>query len=153
MSFLLFVHLFGAVIFLGNIITAAFWKIRADVKGDAALIHSAAKNVMLADFVFTLPGLILIIVSGALMAAEAGYPMSGFNWLTLSLILFALTGVLWLGVLLPIQRGMIRLSAQALQSGVIPKAYRRASLYWAVFGTIATLLPVAILYLMITKGF
>ncbi|WP_249365601.1 DUF2269 family protein [Cytobacillus citreus] len=49
---------------------------------------------MLADFIFTLPGLILIIVSGNLMAIQAGYSMSGFNWLTLSLILFSLTGIL-----------------------------------------------------------
>ncbi|WP_316252598.1 DUF2269 family protein [Bacillus sp. CH30_1T] len=79
--------------------------------------------------------------------------MSSFNWLTISLILFSLTGILWLTVLLPIQRSMIRHSAQSIEAGIISKAYRKASLYWAIFGIVATLLPVVILYLMITKGF
>ncbi|MBT2724314.1 DUF2269 domain-containing protein [Bacillus sp. ISL-46] len=153
MEFLLFLHVLGAVIFLGNIITAAFWKIRADIKGDPELIHNTVKNVMLADFIFTLPGLILIIVSGILMAVQAGYSMSGLNWLTLSLILFVFTGVLWFLLLLPIQRSMIRHSAQSIEEGDISKSYRKASRYWAIFGITATLLPVMILYFMIIKGF
>jgi uncharacterized membrane protein len=153
LSLLLFLHLLGAVIFLGNIITAAFWKIRADIKGDPVLIHNTVKNVMLADFIFTIPGLILLIISGNLMAVQAGYAMSNFNWLTLSLMLFSLTGIIWLTVLLPVQRSMIRHSAQSIEDGIISKTYRKASLYWAIFGITATLLPVVILYLMITKGF
>jgi uncharacterized membrane protein len=153
MEFLLFLHVLGAVIFLGNIITAAFWKIRADLKGDPEFIHSTVKNVMLADFIFTLPGLILIIVSGILMAVQAGYSMSGLNWLTLSLILFIFTGFLWLLILLPIQRSMIRHSAQSIEEGYISKTYRKASRYWAIFGITVTLLPVVILYFMIIKGF
>ncbi|MGY4111326.1 DUF2269 family protein [Aeribacillus pallidus] len=104
MEFLLFMHIVGVVLFLGNIIITAFWKMRADQTGNRELIHSAAKNVMLADFVFTIPGLLLIITSGVWMAVRTGYLISGFNWLTLSLILFVLTGVLWAGVLLPLQR-------------------------------------------------
>nr|WP_274413142.1 DUF2269 family protein [Bacillus methanolicus] len=56
-------------------------------------------------------------------------------------------------ILLPIQRSMIRHSAQSIEEGIISKAYRKASRYWGIFGITATLLPVVILYLMITKGF
>ena len=28
-----FLHIAGCVLFLGNIVTAAFWKVRADLKG------------------------------------------------------------------------------------------------------------------------
>lgn len=151
MRTLLFLHLLGVVILVGNILTAAFWKIRADVKGDAALMHSAAKNVMLADFLFTIPGSVLIIVTGNLMAVKAGYSLSGFSWISLSQGLFILTGIIWAALLLPLQRSMIRHSAEALKTGFIPQAYRKASLNWATFGTTATLLPVVILYLMIAK--
>ncbi|CAM3419565.1 DUF2269 domain-containing protein [Marinicrinis lubricantis] len=145
----LFLHLLGALLFVGNIVTAAFWKIRADSLGDVKVIHYAVKNVMLADYVFTLPGLVLLVVSGTVMAEQAGYLEASFNWLSLSLLLFGLTGVLWLGMLIPLQRKMIRLSAQAANSGLPPAEYRKASLHWAIFGTAATLLPVVILYLMI----
>lgn len=153
MKVLLFLHVAGAVLLLGNIVTAAFWKIRAERTGNPVLIHHAVKNVMLADYAFTIPGLVLLVVSGGLMAERAGYSWAGFNWLTLSLLLFLLTGVLWLGALLPLQRGMIRLSARAMESGKMDKAFRRLSRTWDVVGTIAALLPVVILYLMIAKGF
>ena len=48
----LLLHLAGVVLFVGNIVTAAFWKIRADLHKNPVVIHSAVKNVMLADFVF-----------------------------------------------------------------------------------------------------
>jgi uncharacterized membrane protein len=152
MKMLLFLHVVGAVLLLGNIVTAAFWKVRAEQTGNPALIHHAVKNVMLADYVFTIPGLVLLIVSGGLMAERAGYDWAGFNWLTLSLLLFVLTGVLWLGVLLPLQRRLIRLSARAMESGKVDRTFRRLSRLWDGVGTVATLLPVAILYLMIAKG-
>lgn len=153
MSLLLLLHLIGAVLFLGNIVTAAFWKVRADLQSDIGIIHSTNKNLMLADVVFTLPGLILIIVSGILMAAREGALSEGFNWLTLSLILFAVTGVVWLAILIPLQRAMIRHSSPAAASGGLPEAYRKATRLWNGFGIAATLLSLAILYLMVTKGF
>ncbi|WP_141432080.1 DUF2269 family protein [Bacillus sp. 03113] len=153
MKVYLILHLLGVVLFLGNIITAAFWKVRADLKGDLAVIHSSAKNVMLADYFFTIPGLVLIIVTGNLMAVKAGFPMSGFNWITVSQTLFILSGLIWGALLIPLQRSMIRHSAKAIETGVLPKAYKKASLYWAIFGTVATLLPVFVLYMMIYKPY
>jgi uncharacterized membrane protein len=150
---LLLLHLIGVVLFVGNIITAAFWKVRADLQKDPVIINSTVKNVMLADYVFTLPGLLLIIISGSLMAAHAHIPMHGMNWLGLSLLLFAITGVVWLALLIPLQRAMIRHSAASIQNGTITMEYSRASRLWAFFGIIATLLPVIILYLMISKNF
>jgi len=153
MHMYLLLHIVGVVLFLGNIVTAAFWKVRADLQGNPAVIHQTAKNVMLADWVFTLPGLLLIIASGGLMASEAGYVLSGTDWLTFSLVLFGVTGVIWLVVLLPMQRAMIRYSAAALTDGKIPEAYRQASRRWNAFGVAATLIPVVILYLMVFKPY
>ncbi|RXZ81929.1 DUF2269 family protein [Paenibacillaceae bacterium] len=153
MNVWLLLHLVGAILFVGNIVTAAFWKIRADVQKNPTVIHSVVKNVMLADYVFTLPGLLLIIVSGNVMAVQADMFTQGLNWLMLSLILFAVTGVVWLAILIPLQRAMIRHSAACVDSGKISEEYARASRIWSVFGIIATLLPVVILYLMIEKSF
>lgn len=153
MNVLLFLHILGAIIFLGNIVTAAIWKIRADLRRDPGFIHNTVKNVLLADFIFTLPGIILIIVSGILMAVQSGYSMDTFNWLTLSLFLFVLTGILWFAILIPLQRSMIRYSARSIDDGFIANEYQKVSRYWAFVGVAATLLPVVILYLMVTKAF
>lgn len=153
MNVWLTLHLIGVVLSVGNIVTAAFWKVRADLTKKPAEIHRAAQSVMLADYLFTIPGLALIIVSGSIMAVDAGIPLSGLNWLTLSLILFASTGIIWAAILIPLQRRMIRYSAECIESGNISKAYRDAARSWAVFGIAATLLPIAILYFMVMKGF
>jgi uncharacterized membrane protein len=153
MKIWLTLHLIGVALFLGNIITAAFWKVRADVQKNPSLIHSAVKNVMLADYVFTLPGLALVTVSGIAMALQAGWPMHGLNWLTASLTIFGVTGLCWAAVLVPLQRAMIRHSAASIESGGVTAAYLRASRLWAIFGTAGTLLPLVILYLMVSKGF
>lgn len=153
MNFWLLLHLVGVVLFVGNIVTAAFWKIRADLQKNPTIIHSTVKNVMLADYVFTLPGLVLIIVSGNVMAVQADLLTQGLNWLMVSLILFTVTGVIWLAILIPLQRAMIRHSAACIDSGSISVEYSRASRLWAVFGIVTTLLPAIILYLMISKSF
>ncbi|RIX51670.1 DUF2269 family protein [Paenibacillus nanensis] len=149
----LLVHLVGVLLAVGNIVTAAFWKIRADQSGNPAVINAAARNVMLADYAFTIPGLVLIVVSGSIMAERAGMSLSGLNWLTLSLVLFAITGIIWGAALIPLQRRMIRISEECMAEGTISKSYREASRSWAICGTIATLLPIVILYLMVMKGF
>ena len=146
-------HILGTMLLVGNIVTAAFWNWRAYGTKNPAIIRHAAKTVMLADFVFTLPGVLLIAVSGSLMAERTGGLAAGFNWLTLSLLLFGLAGAIWLGVLLPLQRGLVRHSARIPETGELPREFRRAFAGWNVFGTAATLLPVIVLYLMVDKPF
>jgi uncharacterized membrane protein len=146
-------HLIGVLLMVGNIITAAFWKIRADLTRNPFVIHHAAKNVMIADYSFTIPGLVLIIISGAEMAGMYGVSLLGLNWLTLSLILFAITGFIWLAILIPLQLRMIRFSADIVKTGAISAEYRRTSRQWAIYGVAATFLPIVILYLMVMKGF
>ena len=46
---------------------------------------------------------------------------------------------------------MARLAAESGQRGSPDPAYRQASRRWAIFGGIATLLPVLILFLMVFK--
>ena len=59
-----FLHILGVVLFVGNIITAALWKTRADRSGDLATVAYAQRTVALADWAFTLPGVLLVIVGG-----------------------------------------------------------------------------------------
>ena len=153
MTIWLILHVLGVVLFLGNIITAAFWKLRAEATRKPEVVHHAVKNVMLADFVFTIPGLVLVTASGMIMAYEGNLFSSGFNWLLLSVILFGVTGVIWSAVLLPLQRAMIRLSEDGIHAGELSPAFRQASRRWDYFGIVSTLVPVAVLILMIAKGF
>lgn len=147
----LFLHVLGAVLFLGNIVTTAFWKIRQDRSSAPEPLHHMAQSIMRADYIFTIPGIVLLVLFGILTALAYGYSLAELNWLTLSILLFALSGVLWSAVLLPCQLHMIRLSKQGIQTGVLPEAYYRYSRRWNVWGTVNTLIPVIVLYLMVVK--
>ena len=149
MVYLVFIHTISAIIFIGNIVTAAFWKVKAEVSRDEAYIHKTAKNIMVADYVFTLPSIIALLVSGFLLAVNSNYSLVEINWLTISLALFIVTGVIWVTLLFPLQRKMILYSGEKSNKS----SYQKVSKTWDVIGIISTLIPIIILYLMVTKPF
>lgn len=146
---LIFIHTISAILFIGNIMTAAFWKMKAEFTKDETHVHKTVKNIMLADYIFTIPSTIGLLGSGFLLAFQSNYSLQEINWLTVSIGLFILTGVIWLSLLLPLQRKMMKYSGTPFND----KKYWKISRTWNVIGTISVLLPVIILYLMIAKPF
>jgi len=141
-----FLHILGVVVFVGNIITAAFWKARADRSGDLATVAFAQRMVGQADWIFTLPGVLLVAIGGYAMAAIRPWPLHGIRWLEWGQGLFWLSAVIWILVLVPTQRRLV-----AVRAGAFPRVFARLSRRWAMWGGIATLLPVIVLFLMVTK--
>lgn len=148
---LLALHILSAVIFVGNIITAAFWKVRADNSGNLDTIALSTRAVVIADWAFTGPGIIVLLGTGLAMVGLTGWDRFQQLWLGLSFILLIVTAIIWLVVLVPLQRRMARLAREGAASGTLDPAYYRTSWMWAIFGGIATLLPVVILFLMVLK--
>jgi uncharacterized membrane protein len=148
---LLVIHVFSAVVFVGNIITAAYWKVRADGSGNLETISLTARGLLRADYTFTLPGIIGLLVTGIGMVGITDWDRFQEPWLSISLVLLILTGIIWGAILLPLQKRMVRLAQQGAASGILDPAYRQASKKWAMFGGFATLLPVVILILMVLK--
>ncbi len=154
-SVLKFIHIFGVVLFVGNIIVTALWKTRADRSGDLATVAFAQRTVVLADWAFTLPGVLLILVGGYATALRRPFPLHGLPWLEWGQGLFYLAALIWLVVLVPTQRRLVKMSDAALRnrslSGVLDPEFRRLSRRWATWGGLATLLPIIVLFLMVTK--
>lgn len=142
-------HLFGVVLFFGNIVITAAWKAAADQSRNATIIAYAQRLVTITDIVFTAPGAVLILVTGLLMAGSHAAVLETY-WLRWGVALFVLSGLVWLLLLLPIQYRQARLARRFGEEGIAPSYWRLARL-WAVFGTIATLLPLANLYFMVFK--
>ena len=118
MVYLVLIHVISAIIFIGNIITAAFWKLKVEFSGDETHIHKTAKNIMVADYVFTLPSIITLLISGFLLAINSNYSLNEINWLTISLALFTLTEVISITLLLPLQRKMIKYSGEEFNNKI-----------------------------------
>lgn len=144
----LVLHILGVVIFLGNIIVTAVWKVLADRTRDPAVVSYAQRLVTITDIAFTATGATLIAVSGGAMADDFG-GVSGERWLTWGVALFIASGVIWVAVLIPIQVLQSRLTRTF--HGEIPNGYWRLARLWYVFGALATALPVVNIYLMVAK--
>jgi len=146
-----FLHILGMVLFVGNITTAALWKTRADRSGDLATVAYAQRTVALADWVFTLPGVLLVIIGGYGMAITRPWPLHGIRWLELGQVLFWISALIWAVVLIPTQRQLVAVSGEARKARALPPEFERLSGRWAMWGGIATLLPLIALFLMVTK--
>ncbi len=148
-----FLHIAGVVLLIGNVTITAFWKVFADRTKNPSLVAHAQKAVITADFLFTLPGIVLIIAGGYGMVYEAGLDPFGAPWLVWGQILFLAAGVVWLGILVPAQIRQARAArAFAADGGTIPASYLRDGRLWLIWGIIATVPLVAATYVMVWKG-
>jgi uncharacterized membrane protein len=145
------IHLVGVVVLIGNVTVTAFWKIFADRTADMHIIAHAQRLVSLTDWVFTFAGILLIYIGGFGAALVGGLNPFGPAWLLWGHGLFALSGSIWLGILVPIQIRQARHATNFIAGGVIPPAYLRDSRRWLIWGIIATLPLVAAICIMVAK--
>lgn len=145
------IHLLGVVLFIGNLIISAYWKIRADQTHDSKFIVFAYREVIRTDYFFTLPGGAMILGGGCGMAWLLEYPFLQVPWLVWSFGLLMTAGVVWATVLAPTQRKMLRLAEEGLATGRIDPRLSRLSRIWYLVGSAATVLPLIAGFLMITQ--
>lgn len=144
------VHLFGVVIFLGNIIVTGWWKNMADMTKNPQIIAYAQRQVTLTDFIFTGGGVLILLVAG--MANVYIHDMSySAKWLGHGMAIFLVSGVIWGTILIPVQIKQAKMAKTFALSGVIPDSYWKLCTTWNIFGLLATLIPLANLYFMVFK--
>ena len=145
------VHLFGVVIFLGNIIVTALWKVMADRTGNPRIIAYAQRLVTLTDWIFTAGGVAFLVAGAYGMAFVAGLDLRGTTWLVWGQALLAISGLIWVFILIPTQIAQARQARAFDSGGPIPDSYWRHNRRWMIWGVIATIVPLANLYLMVFK--
>ena len=142
------IHLLCACLFLGNVIVSGVWAALAERTGCHAIIQFSNRMVLITDMLFTATGALGLVITGHLMADRYGDGTAP-GWITWSYMLFGLSGLIWALVLLPIQ---LRQRALLARFDYITPDYVRLSRLWQLAGAAATLLPLPIIYLMVTKA-
>jgi uncharacterized membrane protein len=143
-------HVLGATVLLGTGAGIAFFMVMAHRTRDPALVAHTASIVVLADFVFTATAVALQPITGILLVHYVGWKLTE-GWISLSLILYVLTGACWLPVVW-IQIRMRDLARKAAREGVaLPLAYHRLYTRWFLLGVPAFVAVIAIVWLMIAK--
>jgi uncharacterized membrane protein len=146
------VHIVSATILFGTGLGTAFHMWMSHLSGSVPAIAVAARNAVIADFVFTTPAVIVQPVTGVLLSLHAGLPLTA-GWLQLSIGLYLLTGACWLPVVW-LQMRMHRLAEAALAADTaLPDRYHRYARCWFWLGWPAFGAVLAIFYLMVFKSF
>ena len=143
-------HILSSTLLFGTGLGSAYYMFLASRTRDARVIATVARHVVIADWVFTTPTIILQPATGFWLIHLAGFPLST-PWIAWSLGLYLLAGAAWLPVVW-MQIRMRDMAAVAARDGVeLPEDYGRFLRAWTSLGVIAFLAVIVIFYLMVTK--
>lgn len=144
----LFMHILGAILFMGNIMVTAAWVSAAKRTGSTQTLNFAARSINKTDVIFTTPGAVLLLVNGGLLGTE--WFKTGAPWIVVSFVLFVLVAIIWLALLVPTQRKLVAATDGGRNDEPTDAAVKLVG-KWFRFGGIASVLALATLVLMVVK--
>jgi uncharacterized membrane protein len=144
-------HILFVIAFVGNITTGLFWARRAMRTRDLRRIADTFDGITQSDRVFTIPGVIGIIVTGIAVAIQGGLPILSTGWIFWPIVLFAISGIVFGAWVAPLQRRIRELATSDPASdsnwATVETLFRR----WEFWGALALLTPVAAAAIMVFK--
>jgi uncharacterized membrane protein len=144
------IHILSATFLFGTGLGTAFFMWRADVSGDIQAIAVVARNVVRADFLFTLPSVIIQPVTGIWLLLLLQLPLTT-PWVLYSLVLYGFVGCFWIPVVF-IQMRAARVAEELARQGRPPDQHFRLLMrWWYGLGWPAFISVIVIFYLMVFK--
>lgn len=143
-------HILGVVLFLGNFIVGTLWRYFAQGSEDKAIHKFSIKLLQLTDLIFTAPGVLLIAITGHMLAEGVG-GIAAHSWVYHSYAFLTVSALIWLAVLVPIQRKQKRLLEESHSLKEAGIRYKTLNRWWIILMSLAILLSLIALYLMIVR--
>lgn len=143
------VHILSSTLLFGTGLGTAFHGFMANRSGDLAARRIVNRNVVIADWLFTTPAVIVQPVTGVWLARIAGYPLTT-GWLAAAIVLYLFVGACWLPVV-GIQIEMRRIVDRIADGEALPARYFKLSRTWFVLGWPAFAGVLVIFWLMVAK--
>jgi uncharacterized membrane protein len=153
-TYLLFkiIHLLAVVAFLGNIAIGLFWMKWAYKANNHGYLQHTVKGIIAADKIFTLPGVVVITAGGIMAAIKGGYPLLGTGWIFWSILLFTLSGIMFMAKVGPLQTKMKNYLEQSIGSNSYDKTqFTKYMKEWEWWGALSLFTPLLAFLLMILK--
>jgi uncharacterized membrane protein len=143
-------HIMSSTILFGTGIGSAFYMLLASLSRDVRATAVVVRHVVLADWLFTTPTIIIQPLTGFYLIHLAGYPLTS-RWIVWTIALYLLAGACWLPVVW-LQIRMRGFAQDAVKAGTeLPPIYWRYLRYWVLLGIPAFLALVVVFYLMVAK--
>jgi len=142
-------HIIFVIAFLGNITVGLFWKYFAEKTKEPDKIAFAFRGIIKADRVFTMPGVIGIIIFGFGAAFQVPYPILSTGWIFWSIILFIISGIAFMAKIVPLQKKIAALAED--KQNFNWEEYHKLAKAWEFWGFIALITPIVATVLMVVK--
>jgi uncharacterized membrane protein len=143
-------HILSSTLLFGTGLGSAFYMFFTSLTRDARAVANVARLVVIADWSFTTPTIILQPATGFYLMHLAGFPFSS-AWIRWSIILYLLAGACWLPVVW-MQIHMRELAQTAVRAdSTLPPQYFDYFKWWTALGFIAFFALIAVFYLMVAK--
>jgi len=125
------IHLLSAVVFLGNLIAAIFWKLWAEASADPRIMARTCRGLIRADRLLSLPAMGVLVIAGFGAAGIGGWAILRTGWILWSLAFFAVLSLTSMGGVSPAQKKMAPMTAEAASSGILDdRRYASLSRSW-----------------------
>jgi uncharacterized membrane protein len=152
MTYLLvkWLHILSSTLLFGTGLGSAFYMFFTSRTRDPQVIAVVVRHVVIADWVFTTPTIILQPLTGLYLMHLARFPLTT-PWILWSVGLYLLAGAAWLPVVW-MQIRMRDMAAAAARAGEpLPPQYWRYLRIWVTLGVVAFFSLVVVFYLMVAK--
>ncbi len=143
-------HILSSTVLFGTGLGSAFYMFVTSRTRDVPVIAVVVRYVVIADWAFTTPAVILQPLTGLWLVHLAGFELAS-PWLILSIGLYLLAGAAWLPVVW-MQIRMREMAATAVRDRTaLPATYWRYLNAWVALGAVAFSALVLVFYLMVAK--
>jgi uncharacterized membrane protein len=149
-SFVKTLHILSATVLFGTGAGIAFFMLQGHKRHVTAARRFAAAATVEADFLFTLPAVIVQPLTGAWLVWNGGYDWSDW-WLVVTYALYLLAGACWLPVVAIQIRMKAVLDAEAVTGNLDETTLSRLFRWWFALGWPAFGGPLVVFYLMVVK--
>jgi uncharacterized membrane protein len=146
-------HVLAAVVLLGNLLMAPFWRRRLAIIGGPQGRAVANRTVRVADLLFTLPGWVVTLITGLIVAINSGLFKGPKFWLHVSLLIFLIWLVAWHVGTLRARKAMITKADEAAASGQTAEDLAPSEQQWAKWSYLSAVVVILILILMVAQPF
>jgi len=140
-----FAHILSATVLFGTGMGTAYFMLMAYLSGNEQAFKVTTKNVVLADWIFTSPAVVIQLITGLWLTKELNIAFDS-SWFVAVIALYALVGLSWL----PVVWIQIRIRNH-IAAGTDRSDYKKLMQVWFALGLVAFSCVIGIFYLMVSK--
>lgn len=142
-----FLHIAAVTLFFANAVVGILWEQRSLASGSKAIILHTYNTVAFLDSRFSSPLIILAVLGGLSLSVSVG-ELWQLGWLSVSFLLFLLSGVVWIVSDIPTQYKIKRLvSSLSPEDQTLPEELSRL-LRLRLWISMAGVVPLAIVFVL-----